>query len=270
MQPTDPAFALPGDPGAEELPLRRELFGAQPTIWRHEPRPKRCPPVTRTDPEDAALVRSVARGDAAAARELYERHGRAILRFSLTMTNRIETAEDIVHDTFVQLLRRPGRFDPVRGSLRAYLYGIARHETARHQRTTLPVARETEREDEALAAQGPAQAGPRYLQDSLDEHTDRARDIERTRAAVRALPFAYREVIAWCDLEELPYADVASILGCPIGTVRSRLHRARALLAQVLRDERSGVPPVTQRPAGRTPTEGCTLNPTSTLRGTST
>jgi RNA polymerase sigma-70 factor (ECF subfamily) len=226
--------------------------------------------VTRTDPEDAALVRSVARGDAAAARELYERHGRAILRFSVAMTNCIETAEDIAHDTFVQLLRRPGQFDPARGSLRAYLYGIARHETARHQRTRLPIAREAEREDEALAARGPAEAGSRYLQDSLDEDADRARDIERTRAAVRALPFAYREVIAWCDLEELPYADVASILGCPIGTVRSRLHRARALLAQTLRDERRAVPGVTQRPAGRTSTEGCAMNPTSTLRGTTT
>jgi len=226
--------------------------------------------VTRTDPEEAALVRSVARGDPAAARELYERHGRAILRFSLTMTNHLETAEDIVHDTFLQLLRRPGQFDPARGSLRAYLYGIARHETARQQRTTLPIARGAECDDEALAAHGPAQAGPRYLQDSLDEHTDRARDIERTRAAVRALPFAYREVISWCDLEELPYADVASILGCPIGTVRSRLHRARALLAQALRAERGPAPGVTQRPAGRSSTESCALNPTSTLRGTST
>ena len=226
--------------------------------------------MTGTDPEDAALVRSVARGDAAAACELYERHGRAILRFSLTMTNCIGTAEDIVHDTFVQLLRRPGQFDPARGSLRAYLYGIARHETARHQRATLPIVRETEREDEARAAQGPAQAGSCYLQDSLDEHADRARDIERTRAAVRALPFAYREVIAWCDLEELPYADVASILGCPVGTVRSRLHRARALLAQSLRDERRAVPGVTQRPAGCTPTGRSALTATSTLRGTST
>ena len=237
---------------------------------RYEPRPKRRPPVTRTDPEDAALVRSVARGDPVAARELYERHGRAILRFSLAMTNRIETAEDIVHDTFVQLLRRPGQYDPARGSLRAYLYGIARHETARNQRTTLPIARETGREDEALAAQGPAQAGSRYLQDSLDEHADRARDIERIRAAVRALPFAYREVIAWCDLEELPYADVASILGCPVGTVRSRLHRARALLAQGLRDELRAVPRLMQRSAECTPTGRSALSSTSTLRGTST
>jgi RNA polymerase sigma-70 factor (ECF subfamily) len=223
--------------------------------------------VTRTDPDDAALVRSVARGDAAAARELYERHGRAILRFSLTMTNRLETAEDIVHDTFVQLLRRPGQFDPARGSLRAYLYGIARHETARQQRTTLPLTHDGDRENESFAAQGPAQAGPRYLQDSLDEHTDRAREIERTRAAVRALPFAYREVIAWCDLEELPYADVASILGCPIGTVRSRLHRARAHLAQALRDERGAVSEVAEPTAGCSP-EDCALNSTSTLRGT--
>jgi DNA-directed RNA polymerase specialized sigma24 family protein len=71
------------------------------------------------------------------------------------------------------------------------------------------------------------------VQDSAEE-IDRARDIERVRAAVLDLPRVHREIIALCDLEELSYATVASILGCPIGTVRSRLNRARALLASRL------------------------------------
>jgi RNA polymerase sigma-70 factor (ECF subfamily) len=68
------------------------------------------------------------------------------------------------------------------------------------------------------------------VEDTADA-LDRLQSIERVRAAVFDLPRVHREVIALCDLEELPYATVATILGCPIGTVRSRLSRARALLA---------------------------------------
>ncbi|HEX8783029.1 MAG TPA: sigma factor-like helix-turn-helix DNA-binding protein, partial [Steroidobacteraceae bacterium] len=67
---------------------------------------------------------------------------------------------------------------------------------------------------------------------------ERSQDIERLRAAISTLPLVYREVIAWCDLEEVPYATVADILDCPIGTVRSRLHRARGLLAEAFRTTR--------------------------------
>jgi RNA polymerase sigma-70 factor (ECF subfamily) len=63
--------------------------------------------------------------------------------------------------------------------------------------------------------------------------------IEALRRAVRALPRRYREVVVLCDLEEVDYADAASALGCPIGTVRSRLHRARALLLEKLTQERA-------------------------------
>jgi RNA polymerase sigma-70 factor (ECF subfamily) len=59
--------------------------------------------------------------------------------------------------------------------------------------------------------------------------------IETLRKAVLALPPAYREVVVLCDLHERDYAEAASVLGCAIGTVRSRLHRARALLAEKMR-----------------------------------
>src|SRR6185503_19880474 len=82
----------------------------------------------------------------------------------------------------------------------------------------------------ALAADQGAVA-PWASADDTGEALDRARNIELVRAAVFDLPRVHREVIALCDLEELPYATVATILGCPIGTVRSRLSRARALRA---------------------------------------
>jgi RNA polymerase sigma-70 factor (ECF subfamily) len=63
--------------------------------------------------------------------------------------------------------------------------------------------------------------------------------IEALRRAVQALPRRYREVVVLCDLEEVDYADAAVALGCPIGTVRSRLHRARGLLLDKLNQERN-------------------------------
>jgi RNA polymerase sigma-70 factor (ECF subfamily) len=189
--------------------------------------------MTALTAEDADLVARLRRGDAAAARELYQRHGSALLRFGLAMSNCRQTAEDIVHDTFVEILRHPVRFDPMRGSVIAYLFGIARHRMSRVARVSL---RDTEGRTAALGDEtvDPATGGAdRAVLDASDagEEIDRARDIERVRTAVFDLPRAQREVVVLCDLEELSYATAAEILGCPIGTIRSRLSRARALLA---------------------------------------
>jgi RNA polymerase sigma-70 factor (ECF subfamily) len=189
--------------------------------------------MTALTAEDADLVARLHRGDAAAARELYQRHGSALLRFGLAMSNCRQTAEDIVHDTFVEILRHPVRFDPSRGSVIAYLFGIARHRMSRVARITqrdagTPLSGDDDGYD--LESNRLNIAAQESLQDVGDE-LDRVRDIERVRTAVFDLPRVHREVIALCDLEELSYATAASILGCPIGTVRSRLSRARALLA---------------------------------------
>jgi RNA polymerase sigma-70 factor (ECF subfamily) len=190
--------------------------------------------MTALTAEDAELLTRLRRGDAAAARELYQRHGAALLRFGLAMSNCRQTAEDIVHDTFVEILRHPVRFDPARGSVIAYLFGIARHRMSRVARISMrdagaPLVAEEDLlvdPDTGLLDEGAVDA----LEDAGDE-IDREREIERVRTAVFDLPRVHREVIALCDLEELSYATAASILGCPIGTIRSRLSRARALLA---------------------------------------
>jgi RNA polymerase sigma-70 factor (ECF subfamily) len=192
--------------------------------------------MTALTAEDADLVSRLRRGDAAAARELYQRHGTALLRFGLAMSNCRQTAEDIVHDTFVEILKHPVRFDPTRGSVIAYLFGIARHRMSRVARVSL--------RDAGVRVHEPGKAEEGFdagtglpevaLQDESEDagtKVDRFRDIERVRAAVLELPRAHREVVVLCDLEELSYATAAEILGCPIGTVRSRLSRARALLA---------------------------------------
>jgi RNA polymerase sigma-70 factor (ECF subfamily) len=193
--------------------------------------------MTALTAEDADLVSRLRRGDAAAARELYQRHGAALLRFGLAMSNSRQTAEDIVHDTFVEILKHPVRFDPTRGSVIAYLFGIARHRMSRVARVALR-GTEVRTDDPSEEGFDPAVSGPdSALADSaqdVGEEIDRDRDIERVRTAVFELPRVHREVIVLCDLEELSYATAAEILGCPIGTVRSRLSRARALLASRL------------------------------------
>ena len=190
--------------------------------------------MTALTAEDADLVARLRRGDAAAARELYQRHGSALLRFGLAMSNCRQTAEDIVHDTFVEILKHPVRFDPTRGSVIAYLFGIARHRMSRVARVSLRDAevRTSDGEDDGLVdpTTGALESALTDMADAGEE-IDRVRDIERVRTAVFELPRTHREVIVLCDLEELSYATAAEILGCPIGTVRSRLSRARALLA---------------------------------------
>jgi RNA polymerase sigma-70 factor (ECF subfamily) len=188
--------------------------------------------------DDALLVEAMASGEGEAARELYQRHCQPILRFALAMTDSRAAAEDIVHDTFVELLQRPGNYDPERGSLRAFLYGIARHRIAKAWRAAVIAPQGSARDEDghgshatATAADLAAQAG------TPQDQAEHSQDIERLHAAIAALPLAYREVIAWCDLGEVPYATVADILDCPIGTVRSRLHRARAVLAEAFRSQ---------------------------------
>jgi len=169
--------------------------------------------------DDADYVAQLVAGDGGALRPLYERHGRALLRFSAAMCRSRQAAEDMVHDTFVELMREPANFDPAQGSVFAYLCGVLRHRISHHYRQ--------QKRWVALDEDAPAQ---------VHEGPGPADEIARSeltaafRQAMLELPVPHREVIALCDLEELPYTTVASILDCPVGTVRSRLHRARALL----------------------------------------
>jgi RNA polymerase sigma-70 factor (ECF subfamily) len=171
--------------------------------------------------DDSHYMARLAAGDATALRPLYEKHGRALLRFSAAMCRSRQAAEDLVHDTFVALLREPFSFDPSLGSVYGYLCGVLRHRVSRYYRHQKRwVALDTE--DESVEPQAPSQ-------NAADEIA-RSEETAAFRKAMLELPLQHREIIALCDLEELPYAAVANILQVPVGTVRSRLHRARALL----------------------------------------
>jgi RNA polymerase sigma-70 factor, ECF subfamily len=180
---------------------------------------------------DDELLLRLRKGDEQAFTALYRRRQGAIYRFALHMSGSSAAAEDIVQEAFLALLREECGFDPERGTLSGYLFGIARKLVLRNLergRSNVPLQAETD------------EAAPRELaviDDPLAGLT-RHETIEALRRAVQALPRRYREVVVLCDLEELDYADAAVALGCPIGTVRSRMHRARALLLEKLHQDR--------------------------------
>ena len=186
-------------------------------------------PGTETDDELLILMRS---GAEAAFVTLYRRRQAAIYRFALHMSGSATAAEDITQEVFLALIRDGCGFDPERGTLSAYLFGIARKLVLRYL--------ERGRSDVPLDDEGDDSGWPELAvnDDPLMDLTHRE-GIAALRRAVSALPRRYREVVVLCDLEEVDYADAALILGCPIGTVRSRLHRARALLLEKLRQERN-------------------------------
>ena len=171
---------------------------------------------------DSECMARLAAGDAHALHELYQRHGRALLRFSSAMCRSRQAAEDLVHDTFVALMREPISFDPALGTVFGYLCGVLRHRVSRHFR----------QQKRWVALDTDSDTSPVHASDAQSPADEIARSeiTAAFRRAMLELPLQHREVIALCDLEELPYTAVAGILDCPVGTVRSRLHRARALL----------------------------------------
>lgn len=182
-------------------------------------------------PSDDDLLRLMLAGDEPAFTMLYRRRQGAIYRFALQMTGSESVAEDIVQEAFMTLMSEAEKYDPVRGTVGAFLYGIARnHVLRRLQRDRSYVSLNAEEAEESATF---SSAEMIAREDPFGELT-RAETIKAVRRAVLALPAHYREAVVLCDLEEMSYEEAASALGCAIGTVRSRLHRARALLMRKL------------------------------------
>jgi RNA polymerase sigma-70 factor (ECF subfamily) len=160
------------------------------------------------------LYRQSKKGNRQAFAELYERYAPALYRYGLHLSGSPAIAEEVTHELFLQLIGPYAGFDEQRGSLEAYLYGAVRNLVRVAWRNRSFAQSENQAAEDDLLG-------------------DLIRD-ERTAAlyaAIRELPPQYRDAVMLCELEERSYEDAARILGCPIGTVRSRLHRARMLLA---------------------------------------
>jgi RNA polymerase sigma-70 factor (ECF subfamily) len=183
---------------------------------------------------DDVLLRRSAKGDEGAFTELYRRHQAPLYRFALRMSGNVWAAEEIVQDVFMTLIREPKKFDPQRGALRSFLFGITRNRVLKHLERVPRELLHEELDEDAIGQRGRA-----FEAMTPAEWAEVRERREQVRAAVLKLPVEFREAVVLCGLEELSYDEAARLLDCPVGTIRSRLHRGRALLLaklEMLRD----------------------------------
>ena len=182
--------------------------------------------MSTTEPaSDEDLMPRIAAGDREAFAELYRRRRLDVYRFALHMTASPARADDVTQEVFVAVIAAAVRFVPGRSGVVPWLLGIARNHARRSARW--------DRGRVSLADRSEASR----LTVEIDPLADLAqqRGLAALRDALRRLPRRNREMVVLCDLQEVSYADAAVIAGCAIGTVRSRLHRGRAMLAARLR-----------------------------------
>lgn len=200
---------------------------------------------TRTDAE---LLRLSLAGEETAFRLLYERLKRGIFRYAYYMTNSQTTAEEVTQEVFISLLKE-GSYRRELGDVGGFAFGIARNLVRRHERRERVY--EPLPENEALDGSFSKLASDA---EGLPGQVIRSEVVARVQMAIASLPDHYRQAVVLCDLCEMTYSDAASRLGCPVGTVRSRLNRAHAILREKLRPLKGPEPEL-----GNTGTEGCLI-----------
>ncbi len=181
-------------------------------------------PATPDPRSNDQLLRRGRAGDEQAFLTLYNRHQPSIFRFALHMSGSREIADEVVQEVFLTLLADPITYCAERGTLEAFLIGMARNQVRQQLRQ----------------ARGPEFPATRpSLQPRIPDDTSFDHQLEALHKAILSLPESYRAVTVLCDLEELSYAEAARRLECAVGTVRSRLHRARSILQAKLRRSQS-------------------------------
>ncbi|PYT22613.1 MAG: hypothetical protein DMG57_34735 [Acidobacteria bacterium] len=168
-------------------------------------------------PDDATLLIIASRGDSEGFRQLFHRHYEAVFCFAYRLSGSVSAAEEITQDCFLSLLQHPVRYNASRGSLKTYVYGIARNLFLKQlRRSGLDVNLEDSgaiiRRHEGL---DPAEL---VLREELGD---------AVRKAVATLPPLQREALVLFEYEGLPLADISRIVGVDVMTVKSRLARAR-------------------------------------------
>ncbi len=207
---------------------------------------------------DIARLEGLRAGDLSALAELYHQYGAIVYRFALAMARDPDIAADAVQDTFVWLASEGAlRFDPSRSSLAAFLCGVVRNHIFRRREHDSRFVSTTTQDSDSGPEYGDTETSVTLIEtegsEAQAEHalTELLRRERRETLlqALRSLHLEHREVLILVEFEELSYEDAAGIIGCPIGTVRSRLHRARAALkARLL-----SLDPGLQEPGGGEP-----------------
>jgi RNA polymerase sigma-70 factor, ECF subfamily len=164
------------------------------------------------------LLRAAADGDQAAFTRLFRSHQEAVFRFACRMTGSVATAEDLTQECFLRVLRSAHRFDPMRGSLRTYLYAAVRN-------LALSLLRKQ-------GCAGDAEVEP--AESGLEDWLLGKELAEAVASAVGRLPVAQREALVLIEYENLSFEEAARVLDVDAGAVKSRVHRARANLRKML------------------------------------
>jgi len=194
-------------------------------------------------------MRRLSTGDETAFLEFYRRHQDGLYRYAIHMTGRPEAAADVLQETFLTLIRHAGKFDEEKGAPGAFLYGIVRNHVRKLQekeRRYVALGDETGDGERPGWMAEPGSRNGNTLNsartgdaaETVLDGIERAEAIHHLREAVLTLPEHYREPVTLCDLEGKSYEEASTLLACPLGTVRSRLNRARSILLEKLRPHR--------------------------------
>jgi RNA polymerase sigma-70 factor, ECF subfamily len=168
---------------------------------------------------DDDLMRTVAAGDREAFATLFDRYREPIWRFFRRRVAEWSAAEELTQETFLAVLQRAARYEP-RAAFRSYLFGIAFNLlAAARRRGSTPGGHHARSLDEA----GPVPAAPVAFDDILD-----------IRQALANLDPRDRDILMLREYDALSYDEISAVIGVPVGTVRSRLFRAREALRQRL------------------------------------
>lgn len=177
--------------------------------------------------EDADLIRRALAGDQRACRDLVRRYQRQVFSVLIRVVRRAEDAEDLTQETFIRMFRALDRYDPER-PFTAWLFTIATRLGIDHLRRrrvptlSLTIAEPGSTEERTLDVEDP---GLRP-----DEITSNAEEERRAQDLIDSLPEHYRIVVVLRHQQDLSYEEIAEALNMPLGTVKARIHRARALL----------------------------------------
>ena len=190
---------------------------------------------TATAISDTELLRQMRAGAAAAFEALYLRHQGPLFRFAVLRCGSAATAADVVQEVFMGLLTGSVKFDPMRGLLQNFLFGVARNLVMKHE--------QPHQRDAVLPDAGDGDDGDGDDGDDGERADEAAGPLAcmlgneqagAVRRALALLPPHYRDVVILYEMHDLSYLDIAAICQIDIGTVRSRLSRGRAALVKRL------------------------------------
>lgn len=177
----------------------------------------------RSDFDFEAALQACARGDEYALRAIYERERRWLMAVAMRITRRRETAEEILHDAFLQIWAKAGTFNAGLGSARGWIYSVVRHAALSHVRSA---QRTVTMDDEQLTALADARAA--WRADNRDV------DADALAECLERLDEQRRRCLLLAFVEGYSHDELAAKLGAPLGTVKSWIRRALLALKECL------------------------------------